>query len=100
MEIFDRHAMRRLRRAKNLKQSELAARMGTRQAAVSKWEIGTTTPNLDSLRRMAMALGCEESELINPPPGAENGIPKGTEPEAESTEGRSTQTRRCREARS
>ena len=45
------------RREAGLTQAELAARMGTTQAALSKIETGRTLPGLDLLARVAEATG-------------------------------------------
>ena len=46
-----------LRRESGLTQTELAARMGTTQAAISKSETGRTLPSLTVLERAARAVG-------------------------------------------
>jgi transcriptional regulator with XRE-family HTH domain len=40
-------------------QAELAARIGSTQAALARLEAGGVTPSLDTLRRIAEALGLE-----------------------------------------
>lgn len=40
-----------------LTQAELAQRVGTDQANISRWEGGTATPNVKTLRRLAGAMG-------------------------------------------
>ena len=47
----------RLRSEAGLTQSELARRVGTTQAAISKIETGRTVPGLELLDRLATALG-------------------------------------------
>ncbi len=47
----------RRRREAGLTQAELASRIGTTQAALSKIETGRTLPGLELLDRMARALG-------------------------------------------
>jgi transcriptional regulator with XRE-family HTH domain len=47
----------RLRMEAGLTQAELARRLGTTQAAISKIETGRTVPGLDLLDRLATALG-------------------------------------------
>jgi transcriptional regulator with XRE-family HTH domain len=47
----------RLRREAGLTQAELAARIGTTQAALSKIETGRTLPGLELLDRVARAVG-------------------------------------------
>lgn len=52
-------AVLRLRLAKGWSQSELARRVGTRQANISKLENGLANPTVDFLRRVAQALETE-----------------------------------------
>jgi transcriptional regulator with XRE-family HTH domain len=47
----------RLRSEEGLTQAELARRLGTTQAAISKIETGRSVPGLDLLDRIAIALG-------------------------------------------
>lgn len=47
----------RVRREAGLTQAELAARIGTTQAALSKIETGRTMPGLELLDRVARAIG-------------------------------------------
>jgi transcriptional regulator with XRE-family HTH domain len=49
--------LERLRLEAGLTQAELAHRVGTTQAAISKIETGRTVPGLDLLDRLAAALG-------------------------------------------
>jgi transcriptional regulator with XRE-family HTH domain len=49
--------LERLRRGAGLTQAELAARIGTTQAALSKIETGRTMPGLELLERAARAIG-------------------------------------------
>ena len=52
--------LRLLRRAASLDQGELAARLGTQQANISRWEReGYDRYNLRQLERIADALGCD-----------------------------------------
>ena len=61
-------AVLRLRLAKGWSQSELARRVGTKQANISKLENGLANPTLDFLRRVAQALGTDLSIHLNPTP--------------------------------
>jgi transcriptional regulator with XRE-family HTH domain len=47
------------RRIAGLSQSELAARVGTTQSAVSNWERGRDVPRVDTLGRILQACGFE-----------------------------------------
>jgi transcriptional regulator with XRE-family HTH domain len=56
--------LRRLRLARDLSQDELADSAGVRQALVSAIEVGTANPTLDSLERIAVALGGTVGDLL------------------------------------
>lgn len=49
--------IRRARREARLTQAELAARVGTSQSAVARYERGTTVPSLSTLERLLRACG-------------------------------------------
>ena len=51
--------VREAREHLGLTQAELAARIGSTQPAIARLEAGGVTPNLDTLRRIAEALGLE-----------------------------------------
>ena len=68
------------RKAAKLSQEELAAQVGVSRQAVSKWELGDATPEVDKLLALAKAFGVTTDELISgdepagqweqiPPPG-------------------------------
>ena len=69
MEIADE--VLRLRLAKGWSQSELARRVGTKQANISKLENGLGNPTLDFLRRVAKALDTDLSVRFERPEAAE-----------------------------
>jgi transcriptional regulator with XRE-family HTH domain len=53
----------KLRRAKGLSQTALAAMLRTSQSNVCNWEWGKTKPRPNTVTRIAAALGCTEKEL-------------------------------------
>lgn len=53
------------RRAAKLSQEELAARVGVSRQAVSKWELGDATPEVDKLLALARAFGVTTDELLD-----------------------------------
>lgn len=57
--------LRRLRFARALSQDDLAAEAGLRQALISAIEVGTANPTLDSLDRLASALGTDLAVLFD-----------------------------------
>ena len=54
------------RKKAKLSQEELAARVGVSRQAVSKWELGDATPELDKLVALARAFGVTTDELLSP----------------------------------
>ena len=63
------HNVRRLRLDRGLSQDELATEADSRQALVSSIEAGTANPTLNSLFKIAAALGVEVGELFAKAPG-------------------------------
>jgi transcriptional regulator with XRE-family HTH domain len=51
--------IREARQYAGLSQRELAARLGTKQSVVSRWERGVDTPRVDTLARILQACGFE-----------------------------------------
>ncbi|HEX7681909.1 MAG TPA: helix-turn-helix transcriptional regulator [Thermoanaerobaculia bacterium] len=56
--------LRELRTAADLSQRELAKRCGTSAAAISNFEAGNNSPTLGTLVRLAEAMGCNVTELV------------------------------------
>ena len=52
------------RKRVGLTQDELAKKLGVSQAAVSLWELGTSSPNSSLLLKLADALECSVEELL------------------------------------
>jgi transcriptional regulator with XRE-family HTH domain len=63
-EIFGAH-LRELRTARDLSQAQLAELARSSKVFISNLERGLTTPSLGMLLRLAEALECRPSELIN-----------------------------------
>jgi transcriptional regulator with XRE-family HTH domain len=58
--------LRRLRLARSLTQEQLAQAAHVLQAQISKMEAGKINARLDSLERIATALGVDLAELMQP----------------------------------
>lgn len=56
--------LKRLRQEKSLSQQELANLIGVHVRQVSKYEMGTSMPTLDRIRRMAETLEVSADELV------------------------------------
>ena len=68
------------RKRAKLSQEELAAQVGVSRQAVSKWELGDATPELDKLAALAKAFGVTADELLSEEePGAEQAGPEETQ---------------------
>ena len=67
----------RLRALEGLSQEQLARRMGTTKAAISRLESGRHRPTVETLRRLAEALGGRLILTIVMPPSAERGSTAG-----------------------
>ena len=74
------------RRRAKLSQEELAARVGVSRQAVSKWELGESTPEVSKLLALARAFGVTTDQLLSeedpapapeptPEPSPEGGLP-------------------------
>ena len=61
--------IRHLRTERKLSQLDLANRVGVRQSAISAFETGEKSPRLDTLQRIASALGVSTAVLIVPEEG-------------------------------
>lgn len=57
--------IRKIRRALDMTQQELARKLGVTQATVAQWESGKTTPPLKTILKLAAALGVTVDELIS-----------------------------------
>lgn len=50
---------------RNIKQSQLAKKLGVTQQLVSKWVTGGCQPQIDMLPKLAEALNCSVEEIVN-----------------------------------
>ncbi len=57
-------SIRALREAAGMKQYELAARMGVKQASVCAWESGENYPSVENLKKLADIFQCSIDELL------------------------------------
>ena len=54
------------RTKRNLSQRELGDKVGVSQAAVAKWEVGSSKPTLDNVKALADALDVALTDLFDP----------------------------------
>jgi predicted transcriptional regulator len=69
MEVRRRQAIAELtaqRRATGLSQTDIAARMGTSQSAIARFETGDGDVRATTLERYAAAIGCEITWFVRP----------------------------------
>lgn len=57
--------LRKIRRARDMTQQDLARKLGVTQATVALWESGKTNPTVPMLPRIAKELNCTIDELIS-----------------------------------
>ena len=62
MELHER--IYQLRKQKNMTQQDLADRLGVSRQAVSRWEMGTAKPEIESLAALAKIFGITVDELL------------------------------------
>ncbi len=75
-----------LRRRNGLSQEQLAEKLGVSRQAVSKWEGGLSTPELDKLMALSQCFGVSLDELTGnqsapPPPGPSYGAEEHSRPQ-------------------
>ena len=54
----------RLRKRQGMSQEELAERLGVSRQAVSRWELGSTLPDVPNLRKLSDLFGISADDLI------------------------------------
>lgn len=57
--------LKRFRKAKGLKQKELADLVGVSESAISQYESGKKNPSFDIALKLAEALDCESADLVS-----------------------------------
>lgn len=57
--------IKNLREGRDMKQSELARRVGVSRSSISQWESGKTRPKMGHVERLCGALGVPVSSLIS-----------------------------------
>ena len=57
--------LRKLRKLRSYTQKELAIKSGITDAAIRNYELGNRTPNKERLRKIAEALNCDTSALLD-----------------------------------
>lgn len=65
--------LKELRKARGISQEALAAELGVRKSAISKWETGRAQMTLDRLEQVAAILGCTPVELLGYAPLLDSG---------------------------
>lgn len=56
--------IKKWREARNLKQTDLAERIGVSDKTVSSWEINRTEPKMGMVEKISAALGCRKTDII------------------------------------
>lgn len=56
--------LREIRKRKGLTQAELSRRSHINRVCISQYETGVKRPNVDNLKRLAVALGVSTDELL------------------------------------
>ena len=57
----------KLRKEQNYSQTDLAARLGVSQSAVSQWELGKTLPDILTASKLAILFGVAIEDLLDNP---------------------------------
>jgi transcriptional regulator with XRE-family HTH domain len=66
MSSYGGDLIREARRRAGLRQAELAARAGTAQPAIARWESGRTAVSLDDVRRLVRLCGFDLELMLVP----------------------------------
>ena len=65
-----------LRKARGLSQEALAEQLGVSRQAVSRWELGETTPDLANLKQLSELYGVSADYLIHDEYASDSDLPK------------------------
>ena len=57
--------LRKIRKARGLKQKELAKLVGVSESSISQYESGAKTPSFETALKLAEALDCESADLVS-----------------------------------
>lgn len=66
------YGIRACRKAAGMTQEELAERVGTARSALAMWEAGKSNPRIETLRKVADALGCTVDDLLREDNGSDS----------------------------
>ena len=75
MENVFKQQLVKLRRQQNLSQEQLAHELFVSRQSISKWEQGETTPDLDTVVKLANLLQVDLNELVGGQPAADDSQP-------------------------
>lgn len=56
--------IKKMRKALNMEQSELAVKLNVSNKTISSWECGRTEPKMDMIEAMSIIFGIKKSELL------------------------------------
>ncbi len=65
-----------LRKARGLSQEALAEQLGVSRQAISRWELGETTPDLTNLKQLSALYGVSADYLIHDEYASDEDLPK------------------------
>lgn len=63
-DLTDPSPIAKMRKERNLSQTDLAERIGVSQKDVSRWESKRVKPNIDNLKKLAEQFGCSMDDIV------------------------------------
>ena len=69
--------IKRLRKGRRMRQSELAEWVGVSKQTISSWEVGRTEPNLEKIEEICAVLHCKKAEIYEKPEIYEKKVQRG-----------------------